>query len=92
MSGSVGKLSMVENNVNSHSATVGHYKGVMLCNRPFAGTMVSQKSQSTEAKAVFNCGVVSEAIGVNVPISAQEKVSDVRQHCQSYNFLLTLRM
>jgi hypothetical protein len=32
-------LSLVENNVSASSAAVGHYKGVMLCNRPFGGTV-----------------------------------------------------
>lgn len=38
--------------------------------------MVSQKSQSSEAKAVFNCGVVSEPLGINVSIPMKEKVSE----------------
>jgi hypothetical protein len=31
-------ISLVENNHISSNAGVGNYKGVMLCNRPFAGT------------------------------------------------------
>jgi hypothetical protein len=31
-------ISMIENNINASSIGVGNYKGVMLCNRPFAGT------------------------------------------------------
>lgn len=66
-------LSMVENNVSASSAAVGHYKGVMLCNRPFGGTVVTQKSSQSDSKAVFGAGVVPAPIGSNVPISGKEK-------------------
>ena len=32
-------LSLVENRSASNAGGVGNYKGVMLCNRPFAGTV-----------------------------------------------------
>lgn len=74
-------ISMVENHMNSSSIGIGNYKGVMLCNRPFGGTTGSSKNApgNTEGKTQFNCGVVPEATGLNVPISAKEKV-----YCSDY--------
>ena len=68
--------SLAESAVNAASAGVGHYKGVMLCNRPFAGTQANHKlAAGTSAdKGTFTCGVVPEKIGVNVPIPIKEKV------------------
>eukprot|EP01031_Cornospumella_fuschlensis_P043689 gene43689-53426_t len=67
--------SLAESAVNAASAGVGHYKGVMLCNRPFAGTQANHKlAAGTSAdKGTFTCGVVPEKIGVNVPIPIKEK-------------------
>lgn len=53
---------------------MGHYKGVMLCNRPFAGTMANTKTTTnSESKGVFSCGKVPEAPGLNPPVSLREK-------------------
>lgn len=65
-------MSLIENNAGG----VGHYKGVMLCNRPFAGTAVPQKTLSSSDKISFSCGVVSAPVGVNVPIFMKEKVNE----------------
>ena len=32
-------LSLIENNKNQPNVGIGNYKGVMLCNRPFAGSV-----------------------------------------------------
>lgn len=32
-------MSLIENNKNQPNVGVGNYKGVMLCNRPFAGSV-----------------------------------------------------
>eukprot|EP01039_Chlorochromonas_danica_P006294 gene6294-6940_t len=69
---------MVENSVNASSAGVGHYKGIMLCNRPFAGTQAgtlkaSATGGSGKSATTFTCGVVPQDLGSNVPISMKEK-------------------
>lgn len=51
---------------------VGNYKGVMLCNRPFAGSAAQQKAASKPS--TFNCGVVPDAVGVGQPASSRKKV------------------
>jgi hypothetical protein len=56
---------------------VGNYKGVMLCNRPFAGTVGSHGPQKSTSNT-FNVGVVPENIGVNVTISSKERVSYIK--------------
>ena len=68
--------SVAENAVNASSAGVGHYKGVMLCNRPFAGTQANHKlaAGTKSDKQTFTCGVVPDSMGINVPISMKEKV------------------
>mmetsp|Transcript_14459 Transcript_14459/g.17190 ORF Transcript_14459/g.17190 Transcript_14459/m.17190 type:complete len:335 (+) Transcript_14459:35-1039(+) len=53
------------------SISIGNYKGVMLCNRPFAGAQgVGGSGSGTAtgggpAKHVFNCGAVAEEVGLN---------------------------
>lgn len=52
--------------------SIGNYKGVMLCNRPF----VSGPEVSNPAKGgtkAFVCGNVGDMLGVNVPISSKER-------------------
>lgn len=61
---------------NGAGVGVGNYKGVMLCNRPFAGTVGSHGPQKSTA-TTFNVGVVPESIGVNVTISSKERVSSI---------------
>jgi hypothetical protein len=62
-------LSLVDN-----GGGVGHYKGVMLCNRPFAGSVATTKPLGTSSTPTFSCGVVSGNLGQNVPISMKEKM------------------
>lgn len=57
---------------NSNSIGVGNYKGVMLCNRPFAGS-VATAGKSAPEKTSFTCGVVADSAGTNVSISNLEK-------------------
>lgn len=59
--------------VNGNNAGVGNYKGVMLCNRPFAGSVASTGKTPSGDKNSFSCGVVSEKAGTNVSISNLEK-------------------
>lgn len=58
------------------SVGIGSYKGVMLCNRPFAGAAVGAQGQSAQGagEGAFNCGIVPKKAGANVPISNKEKV------------------
>ena len=51
---------------------VGNYKGVMLCNRPFAGSAAAQKAASKPA--TFSCGLVPDAVGIGQPASSRKKV------------------
>lgn len=53
------------------SSGVGNYKGVMLCNRPFAGTGSASKA-TTHESTTFSCGLVPEKIGINVTISSKQ--------------------
>eukprot|EP00428_Durinskia_dybowskii_P078293 CAMPEP_0170358512 /NCGR_PEP_ID=MMETSP0117_2-20130122/2267_1 /TAXON_ID=400756 /ORGANISM="Durinskia baltica, Strain CSIRO CS-38" /LENGTH=387 /DNA_ID=CAMNT_0010612725 /DNA_START=110 /DNA_END=1273 /DNA_ORIENTATION=+ len=65
-------MSMVD---NMGSIGIGNYKGVMLCNRPFGGTAANKMTSGASGeKTTFTCGLVSEAAGLNVPISAKEKL------------------
>jgi hypothetical protein len=51
---------------------VGNYKGVMLCNRPFAGSQAAAKAASKPA--TFACGRVPDAPGIGVPAESRKKV------------------
>eukprot|EP01038_Epipyxis_sp_PR26KG_P012691 gene12691-17016_t len=62
-------LSMIENSVNNVNIGVGNYKGVMLCNRPFAGTAATQKVANSTGKSSFTAGLVPEPLGIN-PVTA----------------------
>jgi len=57
-----------------NTAGIGHYKGVMLCNRPFAGSVPVSAKENTSSVATFTCGVVPSNIGLNVPVSMKEKM------------------
>ena len=52
---------------------VGNYKGVMLCNRPFAGSVAVKNPSGGNSKATFSCGLVPEAAGINVSINKKEE-------------------
>lgn len=60
-------MSLVDRNTSVGG--VGNYKGVMLCNRPFAGVEPNSKTTSQADKSSFRCGVVSESVGANVSIN-----------------------
>lgn len=56
------------------AVSIGNYKGVMLCNRPFVGMVGTSKGITASAKQAFVCGNVGDKPGTNVPISSKEKV------------------
>ena len=45
------------------SVSIGNYKGVMLCNRPFAGVAAAANTSGGPAKAAFVCGTVPGQMG-----------------------------
>jgi hypothetical protein len=53
-------------------ANIGNYKGVMLCNRPFAGAAAAAKT-SQKTTPSFLTGKPAEKIGANVPIMKDTK-------------------
>lgn len=70
MTSSAPSMSLVNNN---SSVGVGNYKGVMLCNRPFGGSVATGAKATSSDKNSFSCGVVPDAVGTNVSISNLEK-------------------
>ena len=63
------------------AVSIGNYKGVMLCNRPFVGMIgTTNNNVTTTAKQAFVCGNVGDKLGTNVPISVKEKSATARQH------------
>mmetsp|Transcript_16583 Transcript_16583/g.24951 ORF Transcript_16583/g.24951 Transcript_16583/m.24951 type:complete len:370 (+) Transcript_16583:51-1160(+) len=67
-------MSLIDNNKGQSNVGVGNYKGVMLCNRPFAGSVGSNvKNGGGTEKNSFSTGVVPESIGMNVSISNLER-------------------
>jgi len=59
------------------AVSIGNYKGVMLCNRPFAGASgaaAKQQAKSGGAGGSFKCGTVESAWGSNVSISEHQKL------------------
>eukprot|EP00604_Paraphysomonas_vestita_P003069 CAMPEP_0174817910 /NCGR_PEP_ID=MMETSP1107-20130205/468_1 /TAXON_ID=36770 /ORGANISM="Paraphysomonas vestita, Strain GFlagA" /LENGTH=342 /DNA_ID=CAMNT_0016029043 /DNA_START=916 /DNA_END=1944 /DNA_ORIENTATION=- len=66
-------MSLIENNKNQPNVGVGNYKGVMLCNRPFAGSVGQATKVGTTDKNSFSCGVVSDPAGTNVSIASLER-------------------
>lgn len=52
--------------------SIGNYKGVMLCNRPFGGVSGALKSNEVGVKA-FGCGVVPAEIGAHVSLASKER-------------------
>lgn len=65
-------LTMTDVSGAGAASGVGNYKGVMLCNRPFAGSVAQQKAANKPA--TFNCGVVPDAVGIGQPASSRKKV------------------
>jgi len=62
------------------AVSIGNYKGVMLCNRPFVGMVGTSKGVAASAKQAFVCGNVGDKPGTNVPISSKEKAATTDQH------------
>eukprot|EP00605_Chrysophyceae_sp_TOSAG23-4_P002515 GSChrysophyteH1.ASY1.ANO1.2778.1 assembled CDS len=52
---------------------VGNYKGVMLCNRPFAGSVAQKDKPGGNKKTTFICGLVPDAAGINVSMSSKDQ-------------------
>ena len=54
----------------------GNYKGVMLCNRPFAGASgaAAKQASGTTSFGSFKCGTVDTPLGENVKISEHQKM------------------
>lgn len=66
-------ISLIDNKSGSNAVGVGNFKGIMLCNRPFAGTQGKANTTKSGDPASFTCGVVPEAIGQTVLPSSKEK-------------------
>lgn len=66
-------MSLIDNKPGNGG--VGNYKGVMLCNRPFAGSVAgAQKGDGSGGdKNSFSCGVVPQTLGTTVSIANKEK-------------------
>lgn len=64
-------ISMIDNKASS--VGIGNYKGVMLCNRPFAGSGLSAKQPSSGESNSFKGGVVPSEVGISSGINAKEK-------------------
>lgn len=55
------------------TSTIGNYKGIMLCNRPFGGETTATRGGGNGEPPSFSCGVVPEAIGISVSVLSKEK-------------------
>ncbi|GMH88647.1 hypothetical protein TrVE_jg3274 [Triparma verrucosa] len=58
------------------SVSIGNYKGVMLCHRPFAGASgaAGKVGKTTQSEGSFKCGTVETPLGENVKISEHQKM------------------
>lgn len=52
---------------------VGNYKGVMLCNRPFAGSVAQKETGGKSGKGTFICGLVADPAGMPVSLSKKDE-------------------
>lgn len=69
-------ISMVD---HGGAGSVGNYKGVMLCNRPFAGSVTAKVGGSGgNIEGKFISGKVPDALGINVSISGKDKLKPKR--------------
>eukprot|EP00937_MAST-01D_sp_MAST-1D-sp2_P006412 g6412.t1 len=59
---------------------IGNYKGVMLCNRPFAGVAATAKAAQKGGPAPFVTGVPTEKVGSSVPISKRVVSNRSKKH------------
>ncbi|GMI44988.1 hypothetical protein TrCOL_g7683 [Triparma columacea] len=62
--------------IGASSVSIGNYKGVMLCNRPFAGASgaAAKQASGTTGAGSFKCGTVETPLGENVKISEHQKM------------------
>jgi hypothetical protein len=64
--------------IDSCPVTIGNYKGVMLCNRPFAGAAGGAAAAAASgggggaAANTFSCGTVPESLGLNRKLEIRE--------------------
>lgn len=67
--------------------SIGNYKGVMLCNRPFVGAVSQSKKGGAPAKQAFVCGKVDNKLGVTIPISKgkSQKSTSALERKQHFN-------
>lgn len=76
------------------SVSIGNYKGVMLCHRPFAGASGAAGKvgkSSTQGEGTFKCGTVETPLGENVKISEHQKVSEGRAKRRAIKILSSVR-
>jgi len=65
-------MSLLDNKAGNGG--VGNYKGVMLCNRPFAGSVAGgAKGNEGSDKNAFSCGIVPQEVGSTVSIANKDK-------------------
>jgi len=63
------------NLMDSGKGGIGNYKGVMLCNRPFAGIKAAAKGGSSGAPpSTFKAGVIPEPLGIPIPVADRKKL------------------
>jgi len=60
--------------LDSNKGGIGNYKGVMLCNRPFAGIKAAAKGGSGAPTNTFKAGVIPEPLGIPIPIADKKKL------------------
>ena len=60
--------------IGSAAVSIGNYKGVMLCNRPFAGASGAAAKQDAVHGGSFKCGTVETQWGANVSTSEHQKL------------------
>jgi len=64
--------------LDTKGAGIGNYKGVMLCNRPFAGTKGAGSGAGGGGGGggtkEFKAGVIPEPLGMAIPLSAKDRM------------------
>jgi hypothetical protein len=74
-----GAMSMGGSAYNAPGAKIGNYKGVMLCNRPFAGVATTAKA-SKAGPSAFLTGVPTDKIGQNPAKRSNALVNRSKKH------------
>lgn len=64
--------------IDSKNVGIGNYKGVMLCNRPFAGIKAANGGGEGGSSNTFKAGVIPEPLGIPIPISSKDKLKLAR--------------